>query len=351
MILQVLPSISLHDAISQHVVRIDDELKRNNIESSIVAQYIHPYFADRVSLPSSIDSFDDHHILYHMSMASSLAEKIHSSNARVDMWYHNITPAKYFEPWEPYVSLELRIARYQLSQLAVRADRGVAASRYSENKLKVQGCRHTSVMPVLFDVSKKVGDTSTRRHPRAKDARILSVGRYAPHKRVEKLIQSIALYRDLIDEGATLDLVGSSSSRWYKESLEQLIEKLNLKDAVRFHENIDDIQLSQLYKESDAYLCLSEHEGFCVPLVEAQCAGLPIVAIDSAAIAETVNDAGIILDAHCDVVDIVAALDVAVHDPEMRAFLQRNAKSNVTEHDIDQEAMSAVQWLVSEGTQ
>ncbi|HMS25611.1 MAG TPA: glycosyltransferase [Acidimicrobiia bacterium] len=347
MILQVLPSISLYDAISQHVLRIDDELKQRNIESSIVAQYIHPDFAHRVQSHSSIDSFDGHHVLYHMSMASSLAEKVHSSHARVDMWYHNVTPARYFEPWEPYVSLELRIARYQLSQLAVRVERGVAASHYSERELKTEGCRHTSVMPVLFDLSTKLSATSRSPSSQSARARILSVGRYAPHKRVEKLIQTLALYRNLVDENAVLELVGSSSSRWYKESLEKLIEQLGLANAVRFHDNIDDAHLAQLYHESDVYLCLSEHEGFCVPLVEAQCAGLPIVAIDSAAIAETVQGAGIILDAHCDLVDVVAALDIVIHDEQTRTFLQHNAKNNLVTRDIDEQARKAVEWLVA----
>ncbi len=351
MIVQVLPSIAPHDAISQHVMRIDDELKRQGIESAIVAHHIHPSFIPRVTSFETFGSFDRTHVLYHMSMASSLAEKIHSSNAQLDMWYHNITPASYFEPWEPYVALELRIARYQFSQLSVRADRGVAASHFSESELKEQGCRHTYVMPVLFDASSKIGNNSERRAAPNEGSRILSVGRFAPHKRIEKLIQAIAMFRELIDDQATLELVGSSSSRWYKESLDQLISSLKLEDMVRFHDNVNDEKLSELYNECDAYLCLSDHEGFCVPLMEAQYAQLPIVALKSAAIPETINGAGIVLEPRCEIVDVVAALDVVLHNDEVRDSLRVQAQQNIQKCNVDKEATRAVRWLVSQDMQ
>lgn len=344
MILQVLPSVSPHDAISQHVLRLDDELKKRNIESQVVSNYIHPSFSNRVISPIMVDSFDDHHILYHMSIASALAEKIHASNARVDMWYHNVTPAHFFEPWEPYVSLELRIARHQLSQLAVRVDRGVAASKYSQDELIQQGCRHTSVMPVLFDVDAKLQDKSMS--TTKSGTQILSVGRYAPHKRVELLIQTLALYHDLVDENATLELVGTSSSQWYKESLDELIEKLELKDSVRFHDNIGDDSLSDLYHQSDVYLCLSEHEGFCVPLVEAQYAGLPIVAKQYAAIEETVHGAGITLPIDSNLIDVVAGIETITKNAAVRTRLESQAALNVKERDINKEAQLAVDWLL-----
>lgn len=346
MIVQVLPSISPHDAISQHVIRIDDELVRNNIESKIIAQYIHPKFSNRVSLPTSLSSFDELHVLYHMSIASPLAEKIHDSKAKVDLWYHNITPAEFFEPWEPYVSLELRIARHQLAQMAVRGDRGVAASEYSEAELKKQGCRHTCVMPVLFDVDSKVMSNAYADAKSKTGIHILSVGRFAPHKRIEKMIEVVSIYKELISPNVKLDLVGSSSSKWYLESLELLVSNLKLEDSVKFHADIDDSQLANFYRDSDVYLCLSEHEGFCVPLVEAQCAGLPIVAKDFAAIPETVGKAGIVLDKEAEIVDVVAAIDVIINNEQLRSEIVSNAKANMELHNVDKEAKRAVEWLL-----
>lgn len=343
MILQVLPSISPHDAISQHVIRVDDELKKSGIDSSILAHHIHPQFSNRVLSQSDIKTFDGTHIVYHMSIASSLAEKIHSSNAAVDLWYHNITPSYFFEPWEPYVSLELRIARHQLAQMAIRADRGVAASYYSQRELEQYGCRHTSVMPVLFDQKQKVASLSTSQR---KGTQILSVGRFAPHKKVEKLIMALSQYRKLVDQEAQLHLVGTSSSKWYFESLSTLIDNLNVRNAVHIHDGASDEKLALLYSRADVYLCLSEHEGFCVPLMEAQYSGLPIVALDFAAIKETVNGAGIVLPCDTSMTEIVAAIDIAANDSVIREKITEQAQANCRARSIDEQAKAAVEWIV-----
>lgn len=346
MILQVLPSISPHDAISQHVLRLDTELTSCGIETAIVAEHISPHLQNRATAASSFDHFNDHHILYHLSIASHLAEKVHDSTSVVDIWYHNITPAQYFEEWEPYVSLELRIARHQLEQMAVRARRGVAASVYSEEELKKQGCRDTCVMPVLFDPSEKLGAQGGQGlHV---GTQILSVGRYAPHKRVEKIIETFSIYRDLCDSRAHLHLVGSSSSRWYKESLDQLIDQLKVTDAISFHDSVSDEDLSRLYHSSDIYLCMSQHEGFCVPLVEAQLAGLPIVASSTSAIPETVGQAGILLDPDAALVEYVAAIDTVISNQEVARKLAARAREGVERFDITRESERAVQWLVGD---
>lgn len=348
MLLQVMPSISPYDAISQHVIRLKKELDANNIENLIIADYVAPTLSDLAQRPQTLDSFDDCHILYHMSISSSLAEKVCASNSHLDVWYHNITPAEFIQDWEPYVALELRIARQQLSYVAVRADRGVAASRYSENELKAQGCRKTSIMPVLFDVSSKIN--AVPKDGRSKGASLLSVGRFAPHKRVELLIQALYLYRLLCDSEATLTLVGSNASQYYRESLELLIENLSLSEYVFFKESISDEQLADEYAKADLYLCLSEHEGFCVPLLEAQYAGLPIVACDYAAIKETVGNSGVILDANKDLHEVVAAIDLVLHDVDINKEIVLGAKENILRLNIDEEARRAVRWLVEEKT-
>jgi glycosyltransferase involved in cell wall biosynthesis len=343
-IVQVLPSIAQYDAISQHVLRIDDELRASNIETAIVADHISPALSSRAISTQDFGEFNDQHVVYHMSIASRLSDKIMDSSARLDLWYHNITPAEYFEQWEPYVSLELRIARYQLSQLAIRADRGVAASRYSEAELKEQGCRHTSVMPVLFDPRQKLSRAPEQTLHAG--TQVLSVGRFAPHKRVERVIQVFSMYQQMCDPRAHLHLVGSSASQWYKESLDQLIDKLDLQKSVTFHESIDDQSLSALYHRSDVYLCMSEHEGFCVPLLEAQYCELPIVATNAAAIPETVGNAGIVIDSDRDLMEFVAAIDLVVSRDDVASKLRHNAQKQQGVFDVDAEARRSVEWIM-----
>jgi len=47
------------------------------------------------------------------------------------------------------------------------------------------------------------------------------------------------------------------------------------------------------YSCAQAYLCLSEHEGFCVPLMESMFFGLPVLAYLTGGIPETLGGAGI----------------------------------------------------------
>ena len=348
MIYQVLPSISKFDAISQHAIAIDKELKNRGVETQLVAEHVGAEFQDLVKKPIEIDSFDNSQVLYHLSISNHIAEQILSSNATVDIWYHNITPAEYFENWEPFVALELRIARYQLSQLAVRARRGVAASVYSENELKENGCVDTCVMPVLFDAKTKVATSSFSNSNVKMNASkvILAVGRYAPHKRIEKLIETFSIYLEEIDPKAQLHLVGSKSSRWYQESIFQLINALKIKNHIHFHEHISDADLASLYARADVFFTMSEHEGFCVPLVEAMHNSLPIVSSDGGAISETLNGAGIVLDIDAELIEYVAALDLAINNSIVRADLIEASKKSSKSIDLDIEIKRAADWVL-----
>lgn len=350
MIYQILPSIAKFDAISQHALRIDKELKKRNIETQLVAEHIGAEFLDLVKKPIEIDSFDNSQILYHLSISNHVSERIFNSNADVDIWYHNITPAQYYKDWEPFVALELRIARYQLSQMAVRARRGVCASIYSEDELKESGCIETIVMPVLFDAKTKVAITSNKDAARKNVSKvILSVGRYSPHKRIEKLIETFSLYLDKVDNKVQLHLVGSKASKWYQDSLYQLINELKIKNSIIFHEHISDGDLSALYARADVYLCMSEHEGFCVPIVEAMHNGLPIVTSNGGAIAETLNGAGILLDVKAPLIEYVASLDLAINDEAVHSNLIERSRKSAGTLDLDLETGRAVDWLTYNG--
>lgn len=202
------------------------------------------------------------------------------------------------------------------------------------------------MMPVLFDASTKVGvdhESHIANH-KTDTKHILSVGRFAPHKKIEKMIETIALYRKHVSPDIALDLVGSSASRWYKESLDELIGKLDLADQVTFHEGVSDHELAHMYIDADAYLCLSEHEGFCVPLMESQCAGLPIVATRVSAIPETLGDAGVLVDSGGSLNDVVAALDVVLSNESLRSSLIAAGHHNVL--DLKAQTTRAVDWLL-----
>ena len=67
-------------------------------------------------------------------------------------------------------------------------------------------------------------------------------------------------------------------------------------DSVAFLGSVSDAALDSEYASADAFVCMSRHEGFCVPIIEAMEAGLPVVARRAGAVSETLGQGGVLLD-------------------------------------------------------
>ncbi len=117
----------------------------------------------------------------------------------------------------------------------------------------------------------------------------------SPHKAQHDLVKALACYRRFFDPDARLQLVGSSLGTDYHRALERFVARLDLTGAVDMAGVVSDAALSAWYRSADVFVCASDHEGFCVPLVEAMHVGLPVVAFDAAAVGETVGDGGLVL--------------------------------------------------------
>ncbi len=122
------------------------------------------------------------------------------------------------------------------------------------------------------------------------------MGRVAPNKAQHDVVKAFAWYRRVFDAGASLTLVGGVSAGSYWSALERFVDELGLSGAVRLAGSVSDGELEGLYRSADVFVCLSEHEGFCVPLLEAMAHGVPVVALGAAAVPETLGDAGLVLE-------------------------------------------------------
>jgi L-malate glycosyltransferase len=127
-------------------------------------------------------------------------------------------------------------------------------------------------------------------------ARLLFVGRGVPNKAQHHLVMTSAALRDAgVDH--ELWLVGSwAAAPDYERHCRRLARTLAVEDRIRFLGSVSEAELARRYAEADLFLCLSDHEGFCVPLIEAMAGGLPIVAHASSAVPETVGAAGLLLE-------------------------------------------------------
>jgi glycosyltransferase involved in cell wall biosynthesis len=145
-----------------------------------------------------------------------------------------------------------------------------------------------------------------------------------PNKNVHHLIEVFAHYHFDYNNNSRLLLVGKGGEGFtpYPKLLHRVVEKLGLTKAVVFTGGVSDEALKASYLVADAFVTVSEHEGFCVPLVEAMSMKLPITAYASTAIPETIGDAGIVWTERNPML-IAGSIDLFVRDRSVRDALGR----------------------------
>ena len=336
---QLVPSFAPRDAIGAHALQVQRVLHGLGVDSKIYVGDAHRELRRSVQpyreMPAA-RSGEPTWLLYQCSTGSPVAEWLAHRPERKLSNYHNITPAPFFEPWEPHVGAELAEARRQLRALAPAIELGIADSAYNEAELVAVGYGATTVVPILLDTTTfehEVDRSALERLLAAKaagGADWLFVGRVAPHKAQHDLIKAFAAYRTTFDPRARLHIVGGSSSHAYWTALERFIAALDLEGAVDLTGSISPGELAARYQVADAFVCVSEHEGFCVPLLEAMHHEVPIVAYGAAAVPETLRGAGLVLDDKSPLT-VAAAVDRVVTDERLRTTLVTAGRARIAD--------------------
>lgn len=328
LIAQFVPTYTRHDAISNHVTQLHHALLAAGYRSEIYSEFLDPRMADLGRSYHECDREPDpgRVILYHASTDSAMAGWLIEAAAagqKVVIDYHNITPSEYFSRWEPMAARSMDRGREELAALLPHTVLALADSGYNEAEMKALGHPRTAVCPLLVDLSEyhgepdgeTVADLTGRGGPLW-----LFVGRVAPNKCQHDVIAAFAAYRRLYAPAARLALVGGVTSGRYQKSLEDMVDELELGSSVEFVGSAPFAQLLAYFRAADAFVCLSEHEGFCVPVLEAMELGVPVFAFAAAALTETVADAGVLLQSK-DPLAVAAAVDAVASHPERRQSL------------------------------
>jgi len=336
---QFIPSYVAHTAIGTHTREVAAVLRSMGLRT-------HAYVGDARGVPSGEYSpFRSYRgpvggeptwLLYQLSTGSPIANALQERSEPLIVNYHNITPAPFFRPWEPLVARELVEGRDQMRRLAPRSALAIADSSFNQAELREAGYRPSQVIPVLVDLEALAADVdqpcldALDRAREAGGADWLFVGRIAPNKCQDRLISALAAYRALYDPAARLHLVGGCSSDAYLRALRGYAARLGIGDAVVLTGAIPQPQLVAHYRRADIFVCLSEHEGFGVPLLEAMGHGVAIVALGATAVTETVGAAGLLLPWSARRQPGAAVVAAAVHrvlsDPALSARLVASGK-------------------------
>lgn len=234
-------------------------------------------------------------VLLHLSTGSAVNDCFARLACRKAILYHNVTPPDWFRFVNPQTAAGLDQGLRQVADLAGSAAVCMADSAFNARELEAVGYRDVKVLPLVLDFS-RMEATDRRVERRLRDGRhtILFVGRCAPNKKIEDVITAFFYFQRWVEPRSRLVLAGSyaGAERYYRLLMTR-VRELGLAD-VRFTGSIPQAELNACYRSASLFLCMSEHEGFCIPLIESLYHGVPVMAFAAAAVPETLDGSGIL---------------------------------------------------------
>lgn len=297
---QLLASLEYGDAVASQALAIQRQLRAWGHESDIFAPNRHPLATEPIRPLDEMSTADDAVTIYHHAFWSEqIHERLGSLGGRIAMVYHNVTPEHFFAPYSDDLRASAVRARDALEPLRSIVDVPLTVSEFNRDELYEAGFREAELLPLPLDLTAFAeAKPATEVLARYDDgwANFLFVGRLAPNKRQEDVIRVFAWYHRYVDAASRLLLVGAAPELdGYREDLVEVARSLGVEDHVLFAGKVSFEELVAYYRVADLFLCMSEHEGFCAPLVEAMFHELPVIARAEGAIPETLGDAGVLV--------------------------------------------------------
>lgn len=336
---QFVHTLAYGDAISGEAITIQRILRAAGLSSEIYVVNRDTRLKRFCKNYSEFTSEPGSAVLLHYSIASPLNDLfIKSNEVKRAVLYHNLTPESWFFSYNARVVADLKKARSGLKEVVEYADLVLGDSKFNLSELKEFRIKDARPFPLTLDLSKwdiqaNAGIANALKGHGG--VNILSVGRVAPNKCLEDVIKCFYFYHHKINRESRLWLVGSDTdTEIYSFELRDLIEHLQLREAVKLVGPVADTELKAFYENSDLYMCMSEHEGFCVPLIEAMHFELPIIAYDSCAIGETLGKSGILIQRkeHAKIAEV---MNIVLNDSAMREKLFNESRDQLSKFSLD----------------
>jgi L-malate glycosyltransferase len=293
---QLVPNLAFGDAISQQVLTLRRLFRAIGLSSDVFAENVDVRLRGEARPHREIRGAAENGaaILYHFSIGSELSDVFRLLPNSRALVYHNITPPHFFHGVNARVAELCARGTEELRSLRSHATVAIADSEFNRRDLEGLGFQRTSVLPIVLDPERYRVRPVARLERSYRDGHVnfLHVGRLAPNKRIEDVVKVFYFYRRRINPESRLFLVGiDTDMEIYSVAIRQMIQDLGL-SGIHFTGRVTQRELVTYYRLAHVYLCMSEHEGFCVPLLEAMHLGVPVIAYDAGATSETLGDGG-----------------------------------------------------------
>jgi len=295
---QWVPAAHRGDAIGDSARRVRALLREAGHESELYALTVDDELRDDVRAFADPASRRGDITILHYALPSAMTEAFgHVGHGRV-LQYHNVTPASFFAPYDPALFRLAVLGRQELGTLVGRVDLALGDSEYNRQELEHMGFPATAVMPIAVNTARLTGAPGVPALDEILDdglVTFLFVGRIAPNKRIEDHIRLAEHYKRYVDAYYRFVFVGRYDGvpRYYAMIRALLAEYKILPDRFIFTGSVPDAELAAYYRSASVYVSLSEHEGFCAPLVEAMAMDVPVLAYSAAAVPDTLGGAGV----------------------------------------------------------
>ena len=332
-------SVDSHDAIGTDIGAMYNIIKRKyNCEIYAEKQFNKSFnYIDERQLEEYLASPDNVVIYHHSQYWKRGYEFLKNAKARIIFRYHNITPPDFYKNYyeDAYHSCQLGLD--QTIQFVKEFPNAcwLSASKYNLREIEMQHSGNFFVCPpfnTIYQWDNTVpNEILLKGLTESSTINALFVGRIVPNKGHKYLFQVIKEYCDNYNERIHLYIVGkpvSPNDKYYLE-LKDEIGRLNLENVIEFREEVNSRTLLSFYLGCDVYVCCSEHEGFCVPIVEAQHFSLPIVSLSSSAIPETAGENQLVLEKDASL--LAAAIHTVATNKDVRDFLREQGQNNYEE--------------------
>jgi glycosyltransferase involved in cell wall biosynthesis len=349
---QWVPAAHRGDAIGDSARRMRDMLRSAGHASDLYALTIDDDLRNDVRPFSDTAAQAGDVTILHFALPSPMTDAFSRLNGTKVLQYHNITPAEFFAPYDPALFRLAALGRRELATLAGRVDLALGDSEFNRQELEALGFERTGVLPIAVNVDRI---TAGPRRPALEKIladgliNILFVGRIVPNKRIEDHIRLAEVYKRYVDSYYRFIFVGRYDGvpRYYAQVRALLEQYEMLPDRFWFTGAVPDADLAAFYRWADVYVSMSEHEGFCVPLVEAMAADVPVLAYAAGAVPETLGGAGVLFSPK-DLELAAEAMGMLVYDRGFRDSIiegQRRRVGDFSDARIEQRLGEVIQQL------
>lgn len=296
---QWVPAAHTGDAIGDSARTVRDTLRRAGYTSDIYALTIDDDLRGDVLPFGAAAARRGDVTIFHFALPSPMTEPFASLRGARILQYHNITPAAFFAPYDAQMFRVAALGRQELTSLVGRVDLALGDSDFNRQELEALGFAPTGVMPIAVNTARI---TYAPRRPALEKIlgdgliNFLFVGRIVPNKKIEDHIRLAEVYKRYVDSYYRFIFVGRYDGlpRYHAMIRALVTEYQMLPERFVFTGPVPDEDLAAYYRSADVYISLSEHEGFCVPLVEAMASDVPVLAYAAGAVPETLGGAGVL---------------------------------------------------------